>query len=73
MEILLYESKEFKAPYYVDIAHRSALLHSFATMLVAVFASLSVFSARVNVIATIAPLLFFAIAILNYIKLGGSK
>lgn len=64
------KSKNFKAPYYVDIAHRAALLYSFAAILIAVFAYLSIFSSWVNIIATIAPLLFFAIAIVNYIKLG---
>ena len=29
-------SPEFKAPYYVDIAHRSALLYAFAALLIAV-------------------------------------
>jgi hypothetical protein len=63
-------SEEFKAPYYVDIAHRAALLYSFAAILIAVFAYLSSFPSRVNVVATSAPLLFFAIAIANYIRLG---
>jgi hypothetical protein len=64
------KSKDFKAPYYVDIAHRAALLYSFAAILIAVFAYFSVFSEWVNIFATVAPLLFFAIAIVNYIKLG---
>lgn len=64
------KSKDFKAPYYVDIAHRAALLYSFAAILIAVFAYFSIFSNWVNILATIAPLLFFAIAIVNYIKLG---
>lgn len=63
-------SEAFKAPYYVDIAHRSALLYSYAALLIAVFAYLSAFADWVNIPATIAPLLFFAIAIFNYIKLG---
>lgn len=64
------QNAEFKAPYYVDISHRSALLYSFAAMLIAVFAAFSAFPAWLNTLATAAPLLFFAIAILNYIKLG---
>ncbi len=64
------KSKDFKAPYYVDIAHRAALLYSFAAILIAVFAYFSVFSSWINILATVAPLLFFAIAIVNYIKLG---
>ena len=63
-------STDFKAPYYVDIAHRAALLYSFAALLIAVFAYFSPFVTWISVTATIAPLLFFAIAILHYIKLG---
>jgi hypothetical protein len=63
-------SPEFKAPHYVDIAHRSALLYSFAALLIAVFSYLSALSQWVNILATIAPLLFFAIAIVKYITLG---
>lgn len=64
------QSAEFKAPYYVDIAHRAALLYSFAAILIAVFAFFSPFQVWVSVTATIAPLLFFAIAIFHYVKLG---
>lgn len=64
------QSAEFKAPYYVDIAHRAALLYFFAAILIAVFAYFSPFAVWVSVTATIAPLLFFAIAIFHYIKLG---
>ena len=63
-------SEEFIAPYYVDIAHRASLLYSFAAILIAVFAFFSPFVVWVSVTATIAPLLFFAIAIFHYIKLG---
>lgn len=64
------KNHDFKAPYYVDIAHRAALLYSFAAIIIAVFSYFSVFLDWVNTLATIAPLLFFAIAIINYIKLG---
>ncbi|BCG63064.1 MAG: hypothetical protein methR_P0755 [Methyloprofundus sp.] len=67
------KSENCTAPYYVDIAHRAALLYSFAAILIAVFAYFSIFSDWINIIATIAPLLFFAIAIVNYIKLGYSN
>ena len=64
------ESETFTAPHYVDIAHRAALLYSFAAIVIAVFAYFSAFSDKINTIATVAPLLFFAISIVNYIKLG---
>lgn len=60
----------FKAPHYVDIAHRSALLYAFAALLIAVFASLSAFNQQVNLLAATAPLIFFAFAIAKYISLG---
>jgi len=58
------------APIYVDIAHRAALLYSFAALLLAVFAHLSVWSATVDLIAAALPLLFFAGAIGSYVVHG---
>lgn len=58
------------APVYVDIAHRAALLYSFAALVVAVFAGLSTWSDRVNLVASALPLLFFALAIGSYILHG---
>jgi hypothetical protein len=59
-----------EAPYYVNTAHRAALMYAFAAQLLAVFAATSAFSEKVNTIAVIFPLLFFGIAIVHYIKLG---
>ena len=58
------------APVYVDIAHRAALMYSFASLLLAVFAALSAWSATVNVVAAALPLAFFALAIGGYIVHG---
>src|ERR1043165_4387723 len=58
------------APVYVDIAHRTALLYSFASILLAHFAALSAWSVRVNLIASAVLLLFFAAAILGYVVHG---
>jgi hypothetical protein len=55
---------------YVDIAHRAALLYSFATMLVAVFVELSAWSTWVNLTAAMVLVAFFVIAILEYIAHG---
>lgn len=63
-------SETAEAPYYVNIAHRASLLYAYAALLVAVFASLSVFPGWLNMIGALAPLTFFAIAILLYIKQG---
>ncbi len=58
------------APYYVDIAHRSALLYSFAALLLGKLASLSAFPDAVNTTAAAVTLAFFAFAILSYIVHG---
>jgi hypothetical protein len=58
------------APAYVDIAHRAALLYSFASLVLMKFVEFSPFPAWVNTAAASAPLLFFAIAVARYISLG---
>jgi len=63
-------SQTAEAPVYVNIAHRAALMYSFAALLLAVFASLSVFSDTVNTVAICFPLFYFALAIVRYIQLG---
>src|SRR5690242_4649161 len=59
-------SPEAQAHPYVDIAHRAALLYSFATLLIAVFVELSEWSTTVNAIAAFGPILFFVAAIAGY-------
>ena len=66
-------SAQAEAPVYVNIAHRAALLYSFAALLLSVFASLSVFSNTVNLVAISLPLFYFALAIVRYIFLGITK
>lgn len=63
-------SPQAQAPVYVDIAHRSSLLYSFAALLLAQFAALSAWSACVNFWAAAAALFFFAAAIAGYIFHG---
>jgi hypothetical protein len=55
---------------YVDIAHRAALLYSFATMLVAVFVELSAWPTWVNMTAAMVLVFFFVAAIVEYIVHG---
>jgi heme/copper-type cytochrome/quinol oxidase subunit 2 len=55
---------------YVDIAHRAALLYSFATMLVAVFVELSAWPTWVNMTAAMVLVFFFVAAIFEYIVHG---
>ena len=55
---------------YVDIAHRAALLYSFATLLIAVFVELSGWPTWVNLTAATVVVAFFVIAIVTYIGHG---
>lgn len=64
-------SNTAQAPVYVDIAHRSSLLYSFAALLLAQFAALSAWSQAINLWATAVPLAFFAAAIVGYVVHGG--
>jgi hypothetical protein len=59
-------SPDAQAHPYVDIAHRAALLYSFATLLLAAFVELSGFSTAVNLVAAFVPIFFFAGAIVGY-------
>ena len=58
---------------YVDVAHRAALLYSFATLLIAVFVELSGWSTAVNLIAAFAVIAFFISAISRYAYHGLSR
>ena len=55
---------------YVDIAHRAALLYSFATLLVAVFVELSAWPVWVNLTAAMVLVFFFVTAIAAYVQHG---
>ncbi|HTR89397.1 MAG TPA: hypothetical protein VMG62_04720, partial [Solirubrobacteraceae bacterium] len=59
-------SPDHAAHPYLDIAHRAALLYSFALLLVAVFVQLSAFSSLVNLLAAAAMALFFFASVANY-------
>lgn len=58
---------------YVDIAHRAALLYSFATLLTAVFVELSAWPDRINLAAAMVLVFFFVAAILSYIVHGALR
>jgi len=63
-------SENHRAHPYVDIAHRAALLYSFATLLVAVFVELSVWPMWLNLTAAMVLVFFFFVAIFTYIVHG---
>lgn len=60
------ESEESVAHPYVDIAHRAALLYSFALLLVATFVELSGWSTAVNLVAAGALAFYFFAAVAGY-------
>jgi hypothetical protein len=59
-------SENGHAHFYVDTAHRAALLYSFALLLVAVFVRLSGWSGVVNMIAAGAMIFYFYAAVASY-------
>jgi hypothetical protein len=63
-------SPDHRAHPYVDIAHRAALLYSFAALLVAAFVQRSVWPVWVNLTAAMVLVFFFVVAILSYIVHG---
>ncbi|MBL1271057.1 MAG: hypothetical protein COB25_001280 [Oceanospirillales bacterium] len=63
-------SPKAAAPRYVDIAHRSSLMYSFAALLLGWFASHSVHPDWLNTLGAVCALGFFALAIGTYIVHG---
>lgn|SRR6187551_2856477 len=64
------ESEESTAHPYVDIAHRAALLYSFALLLVATFVELSGWGTAVNLLAAGALAVYFFAAVAGYVLHG---
>lgn len=64
--VCMARSPDATAPAYVDICHRAALLYSFACLVLAKFAELSAWSATVDFWATLAVIVYFALAVLLY-------
>lgn len=58
---------------YVDIAHRAALMYSFATLLIAVFVELSAWPTWINLTSAAVAVFFFLAAIFSYIAHGAMK
>lgn len=59
-------SPEHRAHPYTDVAHRAALLYSFALLLVATFVELSQWSTAVNLVAASAMAAYFMTAVAGY-------
>ena len=63
-------SEDHVAPNYVNIAHRAALMYSFACGLLGALMYFSVLSALVNLLAFGCLVVFFGGAVARYIQLG---
>jgi phosphatidylglycerophosphate synthase len=61
---------DHRAHPYVDIAHRAALLYSFATLLIAAFVELGAWPTWLNLTAAAVVVFFFVAAIASYISHG---
>ena len=59
-------SPEHRAHPYTDIAHRAALLYSFALLLIAVFVQFGQWSFSLNMVAASALAAYFAMAVAGY-------
>ena len=64
---------DHRAHPYVDIAHRAALLYSFATLLLAAFVELSAWPTWVKLTAAAVVVVFFVGAIADYIIHGARR
>jgi hypothetical protein len=67
---MIMRSDDRQAPVYVDIAHRNALLFSFACLVIAKLMEFSPFSTTIQLMITLVPLFFFALTTINQIKEG---
>ncbi len=63
-------SETHQAPVYVDIAHRASFFYSFASLVIAKLIEFSPFSETVKVLIVAAPLAYFALTIIGYMKEG---
>ncbi|HEY9284520.1 MAG TPA: hypothetical protein VIP46_13775 [Pyrinomonadaceae bacterium] len=63
-------SPAHRAPVYVDVAHRAALLYSFAALVIAKLVEYSPYPERVQLAAAGVPLAFFALTIAGYAAHG---
>lgn len=66
----MYASEDGLAHPYTDIAHRAALLYSFALLLVATFVELSGWGVAVNLFAAGALAIYFYAAVFGYVVHG---
>jgi hypothetical protein len=63
-------SETHQAPVYVDIAHRTSFFYSFACLVIAKLIEFSPFSESQQIVIVAAPLLYFALSVIGYMKEG---
>lgn len=63
-------SSDHRAPVYVDITHRAALLYSFACLVMMALVEHSPYATTVQLWSTAVPIFFFATAIASYVYHG---
>lgn len=68
--VAIMQSDKARAPYYVDIAHRSSLLYASASLILVALAYFSVWSEQINWWAMLANMVYFALAIGTYVIHG---
>ena len=66
------KSENHKSSMYIDIAHRNALLFSFACLVIAKLMEFSPFSPVIQLVITLIPLFYFSLTTINQIKEGFS-
>ena len=66
-------SPEAKAPYYVDVAHRSALMYAFACALLALFCADNAWSTSVTLVSSALLVAYFAVSVLGYVVHGALR
>lgn len=63
-------SEAHQAPVYVDIAHRTSFFYSFASLVIARLIEFSPFGEAQQVAIVAAPLLYFVLTVIGYMKEG---
>ena len=66
-------SEQAQAPVYVDIAHRAALLYSFACALLAELCARNAWANGVNLSAAVVLISYFAVSVFGYLVHGALR
>jgi hypothetical protein len=64
------KSKDFEAPRYVSMAHRSSFTYSFAALLVSILLGQTLYPGWLNLAISLTLMAFFSITLISYIASG---